>query len=70
VELFENRCRVEYWDERRRKEQEAEEICVMRSIVICTSCQMLMRVYVCVHVACIGDKAGVYKDLFGKLNRK
>jgi len=22
------------------------------------------------HVVCIGDKAGVYKDLFGKLNRK
>lgn len=33
---------MEYWDERGRKQQEAEEICIM-SFVICTSCQLLMR---------------------------
>jgi hypothetical protein len=67
---FENRCKVEYWDERGRKQQEAEEICIMRSFVICTSCQIFNEVLWFMHVTCIGDKTGVNKDLFGKLNRK
>lgn len=62
VEVFENQC-IEYWDVRGKKQQEAEERCIMRSYVICASCQMLMRVMQLMHVARMGEKTYIYKEI-------